>query len=82
MHIISINTCSECCYCTEDYDNFGLCCKDNSNKHVKLNQSACRFFCSVDTTDPFEHNTLMPDCELQRFDELDTIPDDNNCEDE
>ena len=75
MHIITTNTCSECCYCTEDYDNFGICCKDNTNKHVKLNQSACRCFCSDTCTDPWEHNTLMMDGEPFLPDEIDTIAD-------
>lgn len=45
MRIISSNMCKECCYCIEDYDENGLCCKDMDYKPVKLNQSACRFFC-------------------------------------
>ena len=45
MRIISFNTCKQCCYCMEDNDGFGTCCKDNIYKHVSINQHACRFFC-------------------------------------
>ena len=78
MHIITTNTCSECCYCMDDYDNFGICCKDNTYRQTKLNKSACRFFCSdnmPDTTE--EHNTLMPDNYATELDELDNITDDD-----
>ena len=75
MHIISTNTCNECCYCTEDYDDFGICFKDNTNRHIRLNQSACRYFCSDTCTDPWEYNTLMLDGGLLLSDELDTIAD-------
>ena len=81
MHIITTNTCSECCYCIEDYENFGLCCKDNTNKHIRLNQSACRCFCSDNAQDPWEHNTLMPDGGFTTLDELDSIPDEELDED-
>ena len=50
MRILSTNMCSECCYCIDDYDNNGFCCKDLYNKPIKLNQSACEFFCD-DTID-------------------------------
>ena len=59
MRIISRNMCIECCYCIEDYDDNGLCCKDNIYKHVKLNQSACRYFCCDDGGVPNQYKNII-----------------------
>lgn len=58
MRIISYNMCRECCYCIDDYDNNGLCCKDNIYKSVKLNQSACRYFCGDDEDSVYQFDNI------------------------
>ena len=50
MRIITTNMCSECCYCIPDFDNNAFCSKDMIYKPVKLNQSACNYFCDDSTT--------------------------------
>lgn len=58
MRITSGNMCMECCYCIEDYDNYGLCCKDNIYKPVKLNKSACRYFCGDNDDDIYKFDSM------------------------
>ena len=71
MRIISNNTCSDCCYCIEDYANEGLCCRESIYEHIRLNQCACRYFCGDD-----------PDCDCYTqyktniLDDIEELPDD------
>lgn len=51
LKITPTNICSNCCYCIEDNDNFGTCCRDNIYRHIKLNQHACKYFCGDDEDD-------------------------------
>lgn len=72
MRIISNNKCNECCYCVEDYDGFGICCKDNIYKNIKPNQQACRFFCDDNNTEHYNNlNQINNDNDEDEFDMYD-----------
>ena len=66
MRIISGHICYECCYCMEDYDDNGMCCKDAIYKPIKLSQSACRSFCE----DGDNINYGYPDFNEDDFDKM------------
>ena len=72
MRIITNNTCSECCYCIDDYDNEGLCCRDSIYKHIKMNQCACRHFCGDGEKTYDDYLQCFPNI----LDDIEDLPDD------
>lgn len=58
MRILNGNLCKDCCFCIDDYEDNGLCCKDNIYKPIKLNHYACRYFCDDREDTSFYDNIL------------------------
>ena len=61
MRIISGNRCSQCCYCMDDEDGYGMCCKDTIYKNISINQTACKYFCGDDESLNYYSNTTTED---------------------
>lgn len=59
MRIITGHICKECCYCLEDDDTFGICCKDNRYKSISINQQAPTCFCG-DGEEITYYHTIKP----------------------